>query len=302
MKAVIKIFRLLILILAVLILLNIDGTGGTRLQVDPKARISHLTGKSFILPAAGLEYQEAEIDMPVGEGDRIGTAAGRMEIDLGNGNYIRLNHHTRIDVTRLPRSSSRFTQLRLWAGGAIVSVESLENEKDLEINTPDVTAYFLDKGVYRLDIEEEKETRIHVFRGLLEAAGEADSILLRKSQQASAVQGRLAQAGMPTAVIQDNFYHWNRNREEQVRKHPSREEKPDMSSGNKNENRNLRMPLPISPEKSHRGFLESPLSRLYEYVSQTKIQVRLEKKTSRVIPESSALPPKKIRPPNKKKK
>ncbi len=305
MKVIWKICRLLILILAVLILLNLEGISQTQKQMISQARISYLSGKSLIQHASSLLNEEAGEGMQLMEGDRIGTTDGRMEIDLGNGNCIRLDRNTKIDFTRLPRSASRFTQIRLWSGSAIIRLGFLENEKNLEISTPDVTAYFLDRGMYRLDVEEDKKTQIHVFSGLLEAAGEFDSILLKKSQSASAVQGRTPHPAFPVGM-KDDFFNWNKEREEQIRRQFSRRNHHVIMTKSKGRGTSVRPKRKhLPPNRINQMTLQRihpayPVNRLYKYISGNKSKSIEKKNYSVILPEQSINPPQKIRPPTKK--
>jgi hypothetical protein len=308
MNVLIKICRFLIVIPAVFILMNLDGIGQSGGDINRRPIITYLSGNGFIHHAAGLKYEPACLGMQLIEGDRIGTTDGRLEIELGNKNYVRLDNDTKIDLTRLPRKGSRFTQLRLWTGNAIISLHSWENEKYLEMNTPDVTAYFLDRGVYRLDVKENSETQIHVFSGLLEAAGEADSILLKKSQKASAFQGRTSRMDFLTATVQDKFFNWNKAREEQIRRHLSPRNLPSGAGGRvqskgkfvsaKTSGRHT-PPIQINQSRTQRISPSSSINRLYKYISREKMPAG-EKNITRLIPEQTVQPPQKIRPPTKK--
>ena len=53
--------------------------------------------------ASDLGYEEGALNMPISEGDRIGTTDGRVEIHLGRKNYIRLDNDTKVDILNLPK-------------------------------------------------------------------------------------------------------------------------------------------------------------------------------------------------------
>jgi len=110
------------------------------------ARLSYVTGNTYIQSVSELAYEEAEVNMPIAEGDRVGTTDGRAEIYLGRGAYLRLDYQTKIDITSLPRRGNDVTQVRVWAGNVYFSVKNLEEEKNIEIHTADVSLYLLDQG------------------------------------------------------------------------------------------------------------------------------------------------------------
>ncbi len=288
----------MILIAAILILLNLDAIGQSGNTLKTQAKINYLSGNGFIQHAVGLNFESACVNMPLMEGDRVGTTDGRMEIDLGNGNYIRLDKNTKIDFNRLPRSASRFTQVRLWSGSAIISLASLMREKNLELHTPDVTVYLLDRGVYRLDIEKSRETRIYVIRGLLEAAGESESILLKKDQRASAIQGRPFHTDIFASTINDPFFNWNKSREEKVGKIESPKISQKQFTPMRADER-LLLPTRINRRNLNRIQPESPVNRLYKYLSKNKRPIQ-GKNITGALAEKSVSSPQKIRPPTKK--
>lgn len=192
------------------------------------ARLSYVTGSTYIQRVADLAYEEAVVNMPVTEGDRVGTTEGRAEIYLGSGTYLRLDHNTKIDFTSLPRRGNDASQVRVWSGNVYFSVKNLDEEKDIEIHTSDVSVYILDPGLYRIDVREDAETEIFVFHGILEAAGESGSVLVKDRQRLEATQGHYASP--PTgfmAVAEDSFDRWNEYRDSQIRKRMAQRYLPD---------------------------------------------------------------------------
>ena len=192
------------------------------------ARLSHITGNAYIQKAADLVYEEGVINMPISEGDRVGTTDGRAEIFLGRGNYIRLDHNTKIDFERLPKQNDRLFQFQLWAGNIYLSIRSLENEKDIEIHSSDVSVYILDAGLYRIDVRPNAETEIFVFDGLVEAAGESGSVLIKDEQRLEAADGYFR--SRPThffASADDSFDRWSENRDSLIKKHLAKQHLPD---------------------------------------------------------------------------
>ena len=183
------------------------------------ARLSYVTGSTYIQRVADLAYEEAVVNMLITEGDRVGTTDGRAEIYLSSGTYLRLDHNTKIDLTSLPRRGNDVTQVRVWAGNVYFSVKNLEEEKSIEIHTSDVSVYILDQGIYRIDVRENAETEIFVFHGMLEASGESGSVLVKDRQRLEVIKGHYVSP--PTgfmAVAEDSFDQWNEYRDAQIRK------------------------------------------------------------------------------------
>ncbi|UCE21597.1 MAG: FecR domain-containing protein [Candidatus Aminicenantes bacterium] len=220
--------KLSIFFAAILIFLSPLFAEETEYTNNSFARLSFLTGSTFIQKAADLGYEEAVVNMPISEGDRLGTTDGRAEIYLGNGNYVRLDEETKIDFMNLPKKGYELVRVRIWTGNAYFHVASLEEEKNIEIHTSDVSIYVLDVGLYRIDVRENDETEIFVFDGMVEAAGETGSVLIKNEQKLEVSNARFT--SRPTqfaAVAEDSFDRWSANRDSQIRKHLAKKYLPE---------------------------------------------------------------------------
>jgi len=211
-----KMAGILIAILFSFSFLNAEETQYTNYSF---ARLNFLTGKAYIQRAADLGYEEVVVNMPISEGDRLGTTDGRAEIYLGKGNYIRLDKDTKIDFLNLPKKGYDLVRIRIWSGNVNFNIKSLEEEKNIEIHTSDVSIYVLDEGVYRIDVRQNKETEIFVFEGMVEAAGETGSVLIKDEQRLEVSNARFT--SRPTrffAVAEDSFDRWSEHRDSKIRK------------------------------------------------------------------------------------
>jgi len=196
------------------------------------ARLSYITGNTFIQNVSDLAYKEGIVNMPVMEGDRVGTTNGRAEIYMRNGTYLRLDNNTKIDFLNIPNQGNDMTQVRLWAGNIYFSIGKLEKEKNIEIHTSDVSFYILDRGLYRIDIKENSKTIISVFQGMVEAASESGSVLIKESQKMEIVQGNFTSRPESfSTAADDNFNRWSEYRDSQVRKRMMNDYLPEQLDG-----------------------------------------------------------------------
>jgi hypothetical protein len=189
----------------------------TKYTNDSVARMSYVEGKTFVQRASDLGYEEGVLNTPVSEGDRLGTAEGRMEVHFGRGNYVRLDNDTKLDILNLPKKGDDIARMRVWSGSIYLVVGNLAKEKGIEIHTADSSFYILDKGIYRVNVRENRDTEILVFRGLIEAAGEGGSTLVKADQRLEVSEGRFS--GKPAsfmAVADDGFDRFNESRNSQV--------------------------------------------------------------------------------------
>ena len=186
---------------------------------DSVARLSHLTGSAFIQRASDIGYEECVVNTPVTEGDRLGTTDGRAEIHFGHGNYVRLDNETKVDFLNLPKKGDDTVRIRVWSGNVYLEVSNLAREKGIEIHTADTSFYVLDEGLYRIDVKENRDTEVLVFRGLIEAAGEEGSILIKAGQRVEAAEGRFpSRPSQFMAAATDGFDRWNDSRNVEVSK------------------------------------------------------------------------------------
>lgn len=194
---------------------------------DTFARLSYINGNVYIQRASELDYEEGMVNMPVSEGDRMGTTEGRAEIYMGRGKYLRLDQNTKMDFLNLPKPGNDLVRIQVWRGNIFFSIMSLKKEKAIEIHTDDASLYVLEAGLYRVDVRGE-ETEVFVFRGLLEAAGETGSVLIKDAQRLEAIDGHFL--GRPSgfaAVADDSFSRWSEYRDNEVRKRMARRYLPE---------------------------------------------------------------------------
>lgn len=189
----------------------------TKYTAESVGRVSFIEGKAFIQRAADIGFEEVVVNDPVAEGDRLGTSDGRMEIQFGRRNYLRLDSNTKVDVLNLPRKDNDTIRFRVWSGHVYFTINNLKKEKNIEIHTPDSSFYVLDNGVFRIDVEEGRGTEILVFKGLVEAAGEQNSYLVKSEQHLEMAEGRFS--SRPSSfrpVADDSFDRWNQSRDQKT--------------------------------------------------------------------------------------
>ncbi|MCP2604948.1 FecR family protein [Candidatus Aminicenantes bacterium AH-873-B07] len=186
------------------------------------ARLSYVKGDVYIQRAADLGYEEGIVNMPISEGDRLGTTDGQAEVYLGKGNYLRLDKYTKVDFLNLPSKGYDFLAFNIWSGSIYLKVNYLERERNFEIKTPDATFYVLKEGMYRINVYETKETELYVIDGLVEAVGEGDSLLVRSEQEIKLSNGEFVSGPRYfTFYARDDFDRWNQYRESEINRRVS---------------------------------------------------------------------------------
>lgn len=177
------------------------------------ARMSFIKGNVYVQHGQDAGYEQGELNVVILEGDKIGTKDGRVELQLGRRNYLRLGENTQVDIVTLPRRDGDLTKLHLLAGSAFVRIDSLDGEKNFEIHTPDISFYVLERGLYRVEVRENRETEFAVFSGSAEAAGEEGSVVVGGREQVTAANGRLLSAPESLVSRRDELSDWNASRD-----------------------------------------------------------------------------------------
>ena len=94
---------------------------------DSVARLSFVDGKTFIQRASDLGFEDGVLNAPISEGDRLGTAEGRMEVHFGRGNYIRLDNDSKLDILNLPKKGDDIVRMRVWSGKSVATSNARSN-------------------------------------------------------------------------------------------------------------------------------------------------------------------------------
>lgn len=176
-------------------------------------RMSYVKGDVYVQRGQDLGYEQGELNLVVVVGDKIGTKDGRVEIQLGRRNYLRLDGSTQVDVVALPGGDGDPTKLHLLSGSIYVRINSLTREKNFEIHTPDASFYLMEEGLYRVDVRENRATEFSVWSGSAEAAGEEGSTLVRNGERITAANGRFTSEPEGLYTRRDDFSEWNETRE-----------------------------------------------------------------------------------------
>lgn len=178
------------------------------------ARLNYVNGDVYVQRAEDMGYEEGTVNLPIVEGDRLGSQDGRAEIHFGRKNYLRIDNYTQVDFAKLPQRGDDFIRLHLLSGNVYLRVNSLSMEKEFEVHTPDGSFYILEEGLYRLEVTEDQETAVYVAEGSMEAAGEEGFEIVRGGEHLVAANGLFTLGPQYVyAANDDAFSEWNRGRD-----------------------------------------------------------------------------------------
>jgi hypothetical protein len=206
--------RIAVLALAAAVVLPLSALAQTNGYYDRSyVRMSYVQGDVYVQRTQDLGYEQGQVNLVVVQGDKLGTKAGRLEVQLGLRNYLRLDNETQVEMAGLPAADGQPTKIHILGGGAFLRVTSMDVEKSFEIHTPDASFYILREGLYRIDVRQNRQTEFSVYEGAAEAAGQEGSIAVEDRQRISAADGRITSEPFSLIARRDDFSVWNDTRE-----------------------------------------------------------------------------------------
>lgn len=192
------------------------------------ARLSYVNGDVFIQRAGDNGFEEGDVNLPIVEGDKIGSREGRAEIHFGKKNYLRIDRQTQLDLIELPKQGSDVIQLHLLSGDIFLRINYLLREKDFEIHTPDASFYILEEGLYRFVVRENVQTEVMVYEGSLEAAGQEGSVIVEENESLFASEGSFrSDSSDDYTEYDDSFANWSSSRDELQSRYVAKRYLPD---------------------------------------------------------------------------
>ena len=177
------------------------------------ARLNYVNGDVYVQRAGDLGFEQGEVNLPLIEGDKLGTRDGRAEIHFGYKNYLRIDRDSQVDLLRLPREGDDLIIIHLLEGSVYLRVNNLRLDKGIEIHTPDSSFYVLDNGLFRIDVQGSLSTELYVLEGEMEAAGQEGSVAVSRGERLLAENGAFQYIDDYNARSDESFADWNRSRD-----------------------------------------------------------------------------------------
>jgi len=133
------------------------------------ARISFTAGgASFSRGDDPDDWQPADLNLPMTLGDRIWTGDdGRVELQVHGGSVVRLASRTDLQALNLTDSVKQYS---LGLGTASFQVRRLGDDEVFEVDTPNTAITLERPGDYRIDVDNDGNSRVQVRRGRAIAA------------------------------------------------------------------------------------------------------------------------------------
>jgi hypothetical protein len=171
-------------------------------------RLSLIEGDVQIDTEDTSEWVGAVINMPLSEGDRVWVpGAGRAEILLNDGTVLRLRENSALDILRIEDHSYQFY---LDTGYAYVNFRGPKGHL-VQLDTPVSSIRAYDRGIFRVDIPDDRSSDISVEEGFVYAETERGSTTVNEGYTLS-IRGD-DYADLHPLGPSDGWTRWNEERD-----------------------------------------------------------------------------------------
>jgi len=183
-------------------------------------RISFIEKGVTLQRATEIAPETPIINVLLMAGDRLWTdETGRVECQFENGTILRLDQQTKVDFQSIFDTAASYkssTIIRFWSGSIYLRTVNLDTpDENFQIDTPACSIYLVSEGTFRIDLDEENNTRLSVYNGVAETVSEGESVLVKSGQRCYVSPNEYPSEpeSFNTASF-DNFDEWNYQREE----------------------------------------------------------------------------------------
>jgi len=178
---------------------------------DRAARLSYIEGEVSMQPAGEEDWAPAILNRPLTTGDKLWAEQNaRAEIQVGPA-AVRLGSATGFSFLNVDDNT---IQMRVTAGVLNVSVRTLRDNEQIEIDTPNVAVSLLRAGNYRIEVNDAGDsTVVKVSEGAAQVTGSSQDVVVHAQQVVTfeGVDELVARHG--TLGAPDEFDSWNLERD-----------------------------------------------------------------------------------------
>ncbi len=173
---------------------------------DHPARVSFMDGRAAYETSGDVDWNELTLNLPLVSGDRIvGHPDSRIEVELGDGNFVRISGET--DVL-FPELSQKKTILKIHAGDVILRVNDADRvQVDLELASVKIRK----QGLYRIQVDPDGSTGLVVHQGRAEVSSRHGKERVETGQQLLLDGRRIGSQALVRDL--DDFELWSGRRD-----------------------------------------------------------------------------------------
>ena len=198
MKAFVKMFGWMSITGALLLIpaySGADSLGAIRVKI--------VQGDVQVKIADTGEWVPASVNMPLVEGDELWVPdESRASLQTVNGNYVRLDENTALQILRMDGDSYQFHLTE----GRVYALSRAPARSVLQFDTPDASIRTFGNARFRIDIPG-GETDVSVFRGAAQAENDAGTTTVRAGNMLAVGEDGFAE--LSPVPSPDDWQRWN---------------------------------------------------------------------------------------------
>ena len=200
--------KLCVLVISVFILILPALSGAATLGLS---RISFMKGDVQIRTEESAEWMPASINTPLKEGDSIWCPeGGRAELQMRDGTVLRLDERSSLDVLAL---DEELMQFHLGMGHIYAKTGRLKDET-LQVDLPDSTLVVDGKARLRVDIADDGDEEVSIFKGSVYVESDAGKTRVRTGEMLA--NGDRGSADISPLAPPDAWEKWNTQRDRKL--------------------------------------------------------------------------------------
>lgn len=196
----------LIPLAALVILFSGFATNWVSASRDHPARVSYLDGLATYEASGDVDWNELTLNLPLVSGDRIiARPDSRIEVELGDGNVVRISGET--DVL-FPELSQKKTILKIHEGDLILRVE---DARGVLVELEQASVKIRKKGLYRIQVDPDGSIRLVVHEGRAEVSSRHGKERVETGQELLLDGRRIGTQALVRDL--DEFEQWSGSRD-----------------------------------------------------------------------------------------
>lgn len=125
------------------------------------------------------DWDPALLNVPFTLGDRLYSSDGRAELQLPGGNFIRIGRRSYLTALTLTYDTKQFY---LGNGAATINLRRLDSDDVFEIDTPNVAVTLDRPGRYRIEVDENGDTRVIARSGRAIVAANGREVTVERAE------------------------------------------------------------------------------------------------------------------------
>lgn len=202
-----KIHKFIYIVYIALIFSLIPASYGYASKLD-QMHISLIRGDVQIKTDDTADWVAASINMPLREGDRLWVPeAGRLEINLQDGTYVRLDENSGIELLTVEKDAYQFY---LSFGHTYINFRGLRNTF-FQMDTPLSTVRVYDRSKFKINVSDTGFTELSVISGAVYAESRSGQTRVSSGKTLSIGEDQYAE--LSSLGASDEWEQWNRERD-----------------------------------------------------------------------------------------